>query len=443
MQSAGGMVRQPPLNCAETQRMSLNEALNPGTPLARLIELLDMCDQPRRQYAAEIRAIGTIDYSSAPKLLAAKERLDASAAGNQQRELAEAVALNPNLDRQHWLRALEIAPHAAIRNPLLAFLLIQRRPIIVADHELVALGALASFAMSPSSGSAAMEALVEIICCGLPVQPETFGACFGEMGWMDLPALPANRYCWDGAERWNMRSVAINDAGTAVMDALQASDHARAQEAVRLCESLALRLWDRSDRWKTHLVTDRIPFAPAGHLEFSYVLHTLVREEYEHAEQEVIGWKAKHSTGSVWHRRPGFMSGRAMSAGEDPVGRRWESSDCDGTGDCNDLGILTSEDLAGLEDGEDLNLNDVLILEISEGYGAEDGCAELTGRCTFLDPFPKEEIDRLAGLFGANSFVVEFAKNPKRAICPDCGKPSMSLFASGSCDCGYERESED
>lgn len=87
-------------------------------------------------------------------------RLDASPATDECRALAEALAGNPNLDREQWISALEIAPNAAIRNPLLPMLLIQRTPIIVADHELVALGVLASLVTSNPADTSAKEALV-------------------------------------------------------------------------------------------------------------------------------------------------------------------------------------------------------------------------------------------------------------------------------------------
>ena len=418
----------------EGPRMSIEEASDPRTPLARLIELLDSCDRPRREYADAIRAIGTIEHDSGPLLRAAMDRLDASLATDECRELAEALAGNPNLDREQWVRALEIAPLAAIRNPLLPMLLIQRTPIIVADHELVSLGVLASLVTSNPTDTSAREALVEIICAGLPEEPETFGACFGDMPYTNLPKLPANRYCWDGSERWNLRSVAINDAGRAVMDALHGCESGRALEASRACDRLGDCLWYRSDRWKTYLCAGAIRFAPAGQSQFTFSLHTIIRDEYAHAEQSTIGWS--DAMGSVWKYRPGFMQGRVMAPDEEPpkeiasVAGGWESSDYDNSGDSNDLSVLTAEESGKRK-----------ILQVSEGYGACDGCAELTG-CSFQKRFPKQEIERLAKLFGADSDAVKLAKNPKRAICPECDTPSMQFFASGTCDdCGFERES--
>ena len=415
--------------------MSLEEARSASTPLARLTELLDWCDRPRQEYAVEIRAIGAIGYASGPLLQAAKDRLSASVMAKDCQELAEALAENPNLDREQWVRALEIAPHSAIRNPLLPILLVERKPIIVADHELVALGSLASLATATSAAGAAEEALVDIICAGLPAEPETFGACFGAMPYTNLPAIPANRYCWDGAERWSLRSVAINDAGNAVMEALEAGEHARTRDAVLKCVELGERLWRRSDHWKTYLVKGAIPFAPAGHSQFTYLLHTIVDDGYCHAEQEVIGWTNAGET--VWSSRPGFMAGRTLAPGEAPpkeiaqVWEQWESSDCDNSGESNDLGCLLST-----------SPEDYRILQVSEGLGAGDGCAVLTG-CSFKRRFPKAEIERLAKLFGADSDAVKLAKNPKRAICPDCEEASIELLMSGTCDCGYERDSDE
>lgn len=414
--------------------MSLKEAQNPQAPLARLKELLDECDQPRQQFAAEVRAIGEMDNNAGPRLRAAKDRLDTAIANDQNRELLDAIAENPNLDREQWVRALEITPRAALRNSLLPLLLVERNPIIVADHELAALGSLAAFAISTPATSSAREALVDIICAGLPTEPETFGACFGEMSYTNLPEIAANRYCWDGAERWCMRSVAINDAGHAVIDALQGSDHPQARSAIQKCNDLGACLWSHSGHWKTYM--SAIPFAPAGHFEFTYSLHTVVRDEYLHAEQKVIGWTKSSET--VWSSRPGFMRGRTLAPGEDPpkeiaqVWSQWESSDYDNSGESNDLGYLSSS-----EPG------DYKILQISEGLGACDGCAELTG-CSLERQFSRAEIKRLSKLFGANSDAVKLAKNPKQSICPDCEAGRMALFATGTCeDCGYERESED
>jgi hypothetical protein len=419
--------------------MSLEEARNPRTPLARLIELLDRCDRPRREYADAILAIGTISYDSAPRLQAAKDRLVASLAAEDCRELVEALAANPNLDREQWVRVLEIAPHAAIRSPLLPMLLIERKPIIIADHELVALGALASLVTSVTSDTSAMDALVELICAGLPADTETFGACFGEMPYMNLPELPANRYCWGGSERWNLRSVAIDSAGKAVADALgrcESGRRPRTLEAWKACDRLGKGLWDHSARWKTYLSAGAIPFAPAGHSEFTFSLNTICTDGYVHAEQEVIGWRGP--TECVWRRRPGFMAGRELAPSEEPpkeiaaVAYRWRNSDCDSSGDCNDLAVL-------IDEGSD----ELVVHHVSEGPGASDGCAELTG-CSLRKRFPKQEIERLMNLFGEDSYAVKLANDPNRAICPDCDSLSMSCVGSGPCEmCGFERESED
>lgn len=83
-----------------------------------------------------------------------------------------------------------------------------------------------------------------------------------------------------------------------------------------------------------------------------------------------------------------------------------------------------------------------MILQVSEGFGAADGCAEVSG-CSFRKRFPKDEIERLAKLFGPASDAVKLAKNPKRAVCPDCEEASIELLMSGACDCGYKRDSDE
>jgi hypothetical protein len=93
--------------------MNLKEAQNPHAPLARLKELLDECDRPRQQFAAEIRAIGEMDDNAGPRLRAARNRLDTAIANDQNREVIDAIAENPNLDREQQLAATLRLAHAS------------------------------------------------------------------------------------------------------------------------------------------------------------------------------------------------------------------------------------------------------------------------------------------------------------------------------------------
>ncbi len=131
--------------------MRIEEARDPRTSLVRLTEILDVCDQPRRNYAADRK----------------REALEAALARGEFRDLAMAVASNPNLYRDQWVRALELAPQAAVRNPLMQLMIVGGTPIIQHDYEVVALGVLAACAMHTPPCSIEREALVDLICMGL------------------------------------------------------------------------------------------------------------------------------------------------------------------------------------------------------------------------------------------------------------------------------------
>lgn len=264
----------------------IEEARDPKTSLARLTEILDVCDQPRRNYAAAVKKISdhtlivtgslwrsdfedefqtcvsegrAVLIPTLEPLVVATAQLDASLSKQEFDDLAAAVASNPNLDREQWLRALEIAPRAAVSNPVLKLLLVERTPIIQRDYEVIALGILALHASGTRTNSSERDALVDIICAGLPEAPEPFGGVFSHLicskdgrlmtnlsseqdasiraavkaaGVVGhelshaskrgriLAAEPANRYCWDGDKVWALRALAVHRAGRAVMDTL-------------------------------------------------------------------------------------------------------------------------------------------------------------------------------------------------------------------------------
>jgi hypothetical protein len=68
-----------------------------------------------------------------------------------------------------------------------------------------------------------------------------------------------------------------------------------------------------------------------------------------------------------------------------------------------------------------------------------NGLAELTG-CRIDAPFPEAEVRRLELLFGRDSPLVSFAKDPTRAHCAECEE----FAPSGTCGhCGAVREDEE
>jgi hypothetical protein len=401
----------------------LREASDPTTPATRLSELLDICDAPRREFAALVGAALTKPPwgGRAEGLEHANSYLkDAAHDG----ALAAALAGNPNLSREDWVRALEIAPAAAIRSPLLKLLLAQRIQIIESFWELAALGALAEYAIAHPEDAQAPLALVDLVCAGLQelVGFETYGGNFGEMEHSDMPVTAANRYCWNGDGLWSFRAVAVHRAGIAVMDLLQRTTAEGAAEALSICDSLGSDL-TRQCKWRNWECG--IPFAPATENKFTHELITLMQG----ADIRVIGWSGPDGVHWVSSPRPGFRQGSASKALPKGFPSAWETTTCDLSGETNDLGIEVL-------DGE--------VTMIFESSAATDyGCAELRG-CRIDKPFPKDQLKRLAMLFGEKSDAVRFGKCPKQSICDECGGVSLGWYVGEECgECGATRETED
>lgn len=503
--------------------MMIEEARDPKTSLARLTEILDVCDQPRRNYAAAVKKISdhtlivtgslwrsdfedefqtcvsegrAVLIPTLEPLVVATAQLDACLSKREFDVLAAAVASNPNLDREQWLRALEIAPRAAVSNPVLKLLLVERTPIIQRDHEVIALGTLALHASGTRTNSSERDALVDIICAGLPEAPEPFGGVFSHLicskdgrlmtnlsseqdasiraavkaaGVVGhelshaskrgriVAAEPANRYCWDGDKVWALRALAVHRAGRAVMDTLGDRSRGRQRTAFDLCVTFGQRLTRPHSRRAES--PGRIPFAPRGHKKFTYELKTLSDHADNGCDHRVIGWSGPN--GTVWKSmddRPGFHAGRVRRRSEKIpeeirryVQRGWQADEWD------DLveSYMTVELRRFSRVGSDpqsrtgpyrrpfKGKKGYAVVLVSDGRFACDGLAEVDG-CSCDRPFPKAEIERLTGLFGRKSEVVRFARDPGLATCPDCGEWSLAYFGSHGEECieCYERARE-
>ena len=414
----------------------VREASDPKTHATRLSQLLDICDAPRREFARLVTAALT------PKMQEARgERLAHAASylenATHDHLLGVALAGNPNLSREDWVRALEIEPAAAIRNPLFKLLVAQRVRIIERFHELLALGSLAKYATARPEDIDAPPALIELVCAGLPDLDtiENFGGNFGETGSGDMPVTAANRYCWNGDGLWSFRAVAVHRAGVAVMDLLQRTTAEGAAEAICICEGVGDRLTCRSDRW--NLNVGRIPFAPAAEEKFSYTLITLYDN---HKDLDVVGWSGPDGVHWVREQRPGFHRGSTSEAMPRDIPIALHCTDCD---------------LSGLGDGIGMEVRHGEVIMIWQGTEATRGCAYLEG-CRIDASFPEEQLKRLTMLFGEDSDAVRFGRNPMQAICDECGEFDLVWYADEDdsqflpwylgeeCgNCGAARDTED
>jgi hypothetical protein len=384
----------------------LREASDASTPAARLSDLLDKCDHVRRKYA---------EFINADMFEEARAHLQNA---THDQALADALAGNPNLSREDWVRALEIAPAAAIRNPLFKLLVVQRVRVIERPHELLALGALARHANARPEDTEAPLALIELVCAGLPDHEtlEMYGGNFGEH-FHGLPETPANRYCWQGDELWEFRS--IDRAGTAVIDCLQRVGGDRAMTALDLCDALGWHLGGFHENWRTYVRT--MSFAPAGDTQFTYELITRRRDD--DPWDEVVGWQGPEGVRWVCSPRPGFLKGLPCATNEVPA-------------KLANLFPLWNMDYT-TNDYEVQHENGLVTMVWQRG--GVDGLAELTG-CRTDAPFPEAEIRRLEVLFGRDSPLVILAKDPTRANCAECGE----FAPSETCDeCGAVREDDE
>ena len=404
----------------------LREASDASTPAARLSALLDECDHVRRKYAAIINGAWQIEPQAAydQNWHARQDMFEEARAHLQNathdQALADALAGNPNLSREDWVRALEIAPAAAIRNPLFKLLVVQRVRVIEQPHELLALGALARHANARPEETEAPLALIELVCAGLPDHEtlERYGGNFGEHG-HEMPETPANRYCWQGDELWDFRAIAIHRAGTAVTDCLQRVGGDRAMTALDLCDALGRYLGGYHENWKDYVWV--VPFAPAGDDRFTYEL--IARHLDNELEDKLVGWKGPEGVRWTCSPRPGFLKGSPCLASEVPaklakVSPWWRMDSGD--------------------DDYEVQFEDGLVTMVWQRAGVH-GLAELTG-CQTDTRFPEAEIRRLERLFGKESPLVRFAKDPTRAFCADCEE----FAPSGTCGrCGAVREDDE
>jgi hypothetical protein len=404
----------------------VREASDVSTPAARLSALLDECDHVRRKYAEIINGAWQIKPPAAydQKWHARQDMFEEARAHLQNathdQALADALAGNPNLSREDWVRALEIAPAAAIRNPLFKLLVVQRVRVIEQPHELLALGALARHANARPEDTEAPLALIELVCAGLPDHEllEMYGGNFGEHG-HGMPETPANRYCWQGDELWDFRAIAIHRAGTAVTDCLQRVGEVRAMTALDLCDALGWHLGGFHENWKTYVQT--VSFAPAGDTQFTYELITRRRDD--DPGDKVVGWRGPEGVRWVCSPRPGFLKGLPCATHEVPaklakVVSRW-------TMDSGD-------------DDYEVKYEDGLVTMVWQRADV-NGLAELTG-CRIDAPFPEAEVRRLELLFGRDSPLVSFAEDPTRAHCAECEE----FAPSGTCGhCGAVREDDE
>ena len=371
-----------------------------------------------------------------------------------------AVASNPNLDREQWVRALELAPQAAVRNPLMQLMMVGGTPIIQHDYEVVALGILAACAMQTPPCSIEREALVDIICMGLePAFAEQYGAYDQERFDDNQHASLANRYCWNESDMRD-RANALHSAGRVIIDVLRGSTHTRSAQALKQCRDFGEHLCaeDLDGAGELDLLY-WILFAPRGKCEFTHEL--LVISEYserypwgsENGEL-ILGWSERGAE-VVWLRevdQPGFIPGRVRRSDELPPSVIQESFGHY----VNDAGERVSGaelrwSCTHMTENETYDflyfdlLSSGVITRISQGYHAQDGCAELAD-CMLGKPFPVAEISRLSKLFGSDSAVVRFAQSSSNhgGTCPECHTRPFIRFPGFTCDsCLFEYKESD
>lgn len=408
----------------------LGEAAAPGTSLGRLSEMLGICDTPRINFARR--------FASGSQVTRAGRQEPAIAVhGDPLPAFAEVVAAHPALDRAEWVRALEIAPAGALRNPRLKALLGGRFPIIEKDFELLALGELARHRLGQPRDDDSERVLIQLILGGLP-DPESFGARFFERR---KGEAQANRYCWNGdrLDRAHMRGAALHAAGNLVIDVLCQSRLDGAREAVKCCSRIGWKLISSCDEWK--LFVERFRVAPEAAREFSVEAWVVSDWDNESDDKPVIGWS---DLSMHWIRhRPGFLEGQVCkSSSSAPASIRglvrdgWTSTaafvddgDVDWSIACKESGAKGSPVR--------------LVNSISRGIGGCEGVVLLKG-CMFGSAFPLPEMERLVHLFGADSWAVRFASDPDAAICPACGEVSLDLVDGGACEeCGGDQDLDD
>lgn len=447
LNTSGSTPRQPTSDELESL---VHEASDPLTSADRLSAILDLADAPRIAYAEAYASARKKQRDCKEALEVGLKELAAStqqAAASGIDRLITAIASNPNLSRTDWLRAMEVAPSAAAKNPLAMLLLVERNPIVKEDFELLALGSLAGHCISDPSDTVARDLLAELILAGLPVV-EAFGSNFGEMDYHDLPCAAANRYRWPGEHLWCLRAVAIHRAGNAVTDALSMTTDPRTSKALSACVQLGRDFTTgECERW---WVLNEIKIAPEGATRFTHTLLTTASPEYEHSEQGTVGW-CVHGHPPTYHwlkRRLGFWPGviHIQSCDIPDELRRLElgyhTTDTDQGGVADGLAISRIPAGDRESDDEEVAQDDDSVIMISEGFAGEDGAVLLVDGCEFGRPFPADEIERLKGIFGNDSWSVRFAKNPAAARCPNCGHVALGLIAGGDC-CHCDGSEED
>lgn len=414
----------------ESTNDMLRDALDLNTPLARLSELLDFCDSPRIDFAKLLSAAAEA-ASATPKDPAIK------VFENSSRDLAEVLAAHPGLDRAEWVRALEISPAGALRNPRLKSLLDGRIPIIEKDFELLALGELARHRLGAAQDEESERVLIRLILAGLP-DPEPFGARFFDQRSREAQA---NRHCWNGnrLEFAYARGAALHAAGNLVIDVLCQSRLEGAREAVKRCSRVGWKLLSSCDEWK--LFVERLRVAPEAAKEFLVEAWAVSDWDNDSDDKPVIGWA---DAGMHWIRhRPGFLEGqvcRSSSTAPESIRRLvrsgWTSTSAFIDDDDTDWSIDCEESGAEGAPARLINM-------ISRGVGGSAGVVLLKG-CAFGAAFPPSEMERLAHLFGSDSWAVRFAGDPDAAICRDCGEIALDLVDGGACEeCGGERDQDD
>jgi hypothetical protein len=208
------------------------------------------------------------------------------------------------------------------------------------------------------------------------------------------------------------------------MECLGRVETERAKQAVDACDRLGKMLgWKNEQEWKTYV--SEMPYATENESHFGHHLITLCDDELGHAEQAVIGWRGPDGIHWLCSPRPGFRQGSVATTPLFKGMEYWQTTD------------YTSPTELGVEVDEEF------VIMISQGWGGERGCAAIPA-CRVDEPFPKDQIERLAALFGRESDAVQFARNPKRALCGECGAFSLSWYAEQECfECGASRDEDD
>lgn len=270
----------------------LQAAADPATTPARLLELLDLVEVPSVFMRIAIaRAQGRqADAANAIEVA----RSDAM----QRLQLAEAIAANPGLDRDGWMRALEFVPATAVRNPAFRRLLDEGQEMLRDYADVAALGELAKHCLRRPEDRVSEDALIEIVRLGSRSVPRLdrkgaeWLARFAqrEIDWYlaQKPLIVGDifglRHSGEDRPEWAQESM-LHCVGNVVVDVLERSTSERVVEALRRSVELGADLFGVGHRWMECLGDWEVASHDTDRFDGRVLLHC-----HGHSCSGIFGW---------------------------------------------------------------------------------------------------------------------------------------------------------